>query len=90
MKHRPIAILVEALRYLGADISYEGEEGYPPLRIKGKALEGGHLEITGSVSSQYISALLMIGPALKNGLELKMTGNIASRPYIDLTLWMMR
>lgn len=90
MKHRPIAILVDALRYLGADISYEGEEGYPPLRIKGKALEGGHLEITGSVSSQYISALLMIGPALKNGLELKMTGNIASRPYIDLTLWMMR
>ena len=80
-----------AMRFLTAYLSVaEGEEGYPPLRIKGKALEGGHLEITGSVSSQYISALLMIGPALKNGLELKMTGNIASRPYIDLTLWMMR
>lgn len=90
MKHRPIALLVDALRYLGADISYVGEEGYPPLHIKGKPLDGGHLEIAGNVSSQYISALLMIGPVLKNGLELKMTGNIVSRPYIDLTLWMMR
>ena len=90
MRHRPIAILVDALRYLGADISYEGEEGFPPLRIRGKALEGGRLEIAGNVSSQYISALLMIGPVLKNGLELKMNDGIASRPYIDLTLWMMR
>ena len=90
MKHRPIGILVDALRYLGADISYEGEEGYPPLRIRGKALEGGHLEIPGNVSSQYISALLMIGPALRHGLELRMTGGLVSRPYIDLTLWMMR
>ncbi len=90
MKHRPIGILVDALRYLGADITYEGEEDYPPLRIKGKALEGGPLEIAGNVSSQYISALLMIGPVLKNGLALRMTDGIASRPYIDLTLWMMR
>lgn len=90
MKHRPIRLLVDALRYIGADIRYDGEEGYPPLRIKGRPLEGGHLEIAGNMSSQYISALLMIGPILKNGLELKMTGNIVSRPYIDLTLWMMR
>ena len=90
MKKRPIGILVDALRYLGADIEYVGEEGFPPLRIKGRPLDGGRLEIPANVSSQYISALLMIGPALKNGLELKMTGDIASRPYIDLTLWMMR
>lgn len=90
MKNRPIGILVDALRYLGADIEYVANEGYPPLRIKGHPLEGGYLEIPGNVSSQYISALLMIGPVLKNGLELKMTDGIASRPYIDLTLWMMR
>ena len=90
MKQRPIGILVDALRKLGADISYEGKEGYPPLRITGQDIEGGELEIGGSVSSQYISALLMIGPVLKKGLELKLTGNIISRPYIDLTLWMMR
>lgn len=90
MKKRPIGILVDALRYLGADIEYAGDEGYPPLLIKGHPLSGGHLEIPANISSQYISALLMIGPVLKNGLELKMTGDIASRPYIDLTLWMMR
>lgn len=89
MKHRPIGILVDALRSLGAKIDYAGEEGYPPLRITGKRLEGGTLEIAGNVSSQYISALLMIGPILKNGLELRLTGDIISRPYIDLTLWMM-
>ena len=90
MQNRPIRILVDALRYLGADISYEKNEGYPPLHIKGKSLEGGHLEVVGNISSQYISALLMIGPMLKNGLELKLTGEIASRPYIDLTLWTMK
>ena len=90
MKHRPIGPLVDALRYLGADIEYLGEEGFPPLHIRGRQLDGGHVEIPGNVSSQYISALLMIGPALTNGLELKMTGEIVSRPYIDLTLWMMR
>ena len=90
MKNRPIGILVDALRYLGADIQYEGKEGYPPLRIKGRPLDGGYIEIPGNVSSQYISALLMIGPVLKNGLELHMTGGVVSRPYIDLTLWMMR
>lgn len=90
MQNRPIRILVDALRYLGADISYEKNEGYPPLHIKGKSLEGGHLEVVGNISSQYISALLMTGPMLKNGLELKLTGEIASRPYIDLTLWTMK
>ena len=89
MKHRPIGILVDALRKLGADISYTGEEGYPPLRITGRQLEGGLLEIHGNVSSQYISALLMIGPMLKEGLTLRLMGEIISRPYIDLTLWMM-
>jgi 3-phosphoshikimate 1-carboxyvinyltransferase len=90
MKHRPIKELVEALRYLGADIQYEGEEGFPPLHIVGKPLEGGHLEVPGNISSQYISALLMIGPVLKKGLELKLTDEIVSRPYIDLTLWTMQ
>ena len=90
MRHRPIAILVDALRKLGAQIDYVGEEGYPPLRIKGCAPEGGLLEVAGNISSQFISALLMIGPQLKNGLTLHMTGDVISRPYIDLTLWTMR
>ncbi|MCR4604113.1 MAG: 3-phosphoshikimate 1-carboxyvinyltransferase [Prevotella sp.] len=90
MKHRPIKVLVDALRRLGAAISYEGEEGFPPLRIRGQRLKGGKLEIAGDVSSQYISALLMIGPMLDNGLTLCLNGDIISRPYIDLTLWTMR
>ena len=89
MKHRPMGILVDALRYLGAEIEYVGEEGYPPLHIRGRQLEGGTLQIAGDVSSQYISALLMIAPILTKGLELKLTGNIISRPYIDLTLHLM-
>lgn len=89
MKHRPIGILVDALRMLGANIEYIGEEGYPPLRITGSTLKGGLLEIHGNVSSQYISALLMIGPMLKDGLTLRLIDHIISRPYIDLTLWMM-
>ena len=89
MKHRPIRVLVDALRKLGAQIEYTEEEGFPPLRITGETLDGGMLEIPGDVSSQYISALLMIGPAMKNGLKLRLTGNIVSRPYIDLTLHVM-
>ena len=89
MQHRPIAILVDALRKLGAQIEYVGQEGFPPLRITGKKLQGGELAIPGNVSSQYISALLMIGPMLEEGLTLQLTGDIISRPYIDLTLWMM-
>ena len=90
MKHRPIGILVDALRRLGAEIAYVGEEGFPPLKITGQPLEGGELELQGGVSSQYVSALLMIGPVLKNGLTLRLLGDVISRPYIDLTLWMMR
>lgn len=91
MKHRPIGILVDALRTLGADIAYEGEEGFPPLRIAGRNdIEGGELSVPGDVSSQYISALLMIAPTLKKGLRLTLTGQIASRPYLDMTVSMMR
>ena len=89
MRHRPIGVLVDALRELGADIEYEGEKGFPPLRIHGQRLQGGRLEMPGNISSQYISALLMIGPTLEKGLELHLTGSIISRPYIDLTLHVM-
>lgn len=90
MRHRPIAVLVDALRSLGAHIEYVGEEGFPPLRIEGRQLYGRQLDIPGNVSSQYISALLMIAPTLKSDLELHLTGEVFSRPYIDLTLWMMK
>ena len=90
MQQRPIGTLVEALRKLGADITYMNKEGYPPLRICGKQLTGGELEIEAGISSQYISALLMIAPCLTNGLTLHLKGNIASRSYIELTLDLMR
>lgn len=90
MKHRPIRILVDALRHLGADIEYLGEEGFPPLHISGRRLEGGLLEVPGNISSQFISALLLIGPMLRDGLTLRLKGDTISRPYIDLTLWTMR
>lgn len=90
MRHRPIGVLVDALRKLGADIEYIGEKGFPPLLVRGKSLDGGWIQIDGSVSSQFISALLMIGPAMRKRLTLQLTGNIISRPYIDLTLGMMR
>lgn len=89
MRQRPIGVLVDALRQLGAHIEYLGTEGFPPLRVTGRPLAGGALEVAGDVSSQYISALLMIGPMLRQGLTLKLTGDIVSRPYIDLTLWTM-
>lgn len=91
MRHRPIRILVDALRQLGADIRYEGEDGFPPLRITGNPqMTGGELVLPGDVSSQYISALLMIGPTLAKGLRLRLTGEIVSRPYLDMTITMMR
>ena len=90
MRQRPIKILVDALRSIGADIEYTENEGFPPLRIKGGKLEGGEISLQGNVSSQYISALMMIGPVLKNGLRLKLTGDIISRPYINLTIEIMR
>ena len=90
MQQRPIGTLVEALRELGADITYMNREGYPPLCIRGKKLQGGALEIEAGISSQYISALLMIAPCLADGLTLHLKGNIASRTYIELTLDLMR
>lgn len=90
MLQRPIGILVDALRQLGADIEYIGEKGYPPLKIQGRQLNGGDLHLTADVSSQYISALLMIAPRLKGGLTLHLEDTILSRPYIDMTLDVMR
>lgn len=90
MRQRPISVLVDALRRLGADITYLENEGFPPLRISGKHLEGGPLSIDGSISSQYISALLMIAPTLTRGLSLTLEGDITSVPYIEMTLGMMR
>ena len=90
MQQRPIQILVNALRELGAEIEYVHNEGYPPLRIKGAELKGNAISLKGNVSSQYISALLMIGPVLKDGLTLHLTGEIISRPYINLTLQLMQ
>lgn len=89
MKKRPIAILVEALRKLGAIIEYAEEEGYPPLKITGTALKGETIELDGSVSSQYISALLMIAPTVQGGMTLKLLNNVTSKPYIELTLKLM-
>ena len=90
MQQRPIRILVDALRELGARIEYVGNEGFPPLRITGTELTGSEISLAGNVSSQYISALLMIGTVLPKGLRLHLTGDIISRPYINLTLQLMR
>lgn len=89
MQQRPIRILVDALRSLGAHIEYAGADGFPPLRITGKDLSGSEVTLPGHISSQYISALLMIGPTLPHGLRIKLTGTIISRPYIQLTLALM-
>ena len=90
MQQRPIGILVDALRSLGAQIDYAGNEGFPPLRITGTRLDGREVTLAGDVSSQYISALLMTGPVLPQGLTLHLAGNVVSRPYIDLTLRLMK
>ncbi|MBK6283554.1 MAG: 3-phosphoshikimate 1-carboxyvinyltransferase [Draconibacterium sp.] len=89
MQQRPISILVDALNSLGAQIQYLKNEGFPPLKILGSHLTGKTIELDGSVSSQYISALLLIAPTIKNGLTLKLTGEITSRSYINLTLELM-
>ncbi|VAW13070.1 3-phosphoshikimate 1-carboxyvinyltransferase [hydrothermal vent metagenome] len=89
MKQRPIGILVDTLRKLGAKIEYIENEGYPPLRIWGSHLKGGVIELDGSVSSQYITALLLIAPTLEGGLTLKLKNKITSRSYIELTLKLM-
>jgi len=101
MRQRPIAVLVDALRTLGARIDYVKTEGYPPLRfggvsaagaigVMGAASEPAGLRVRGDISSQYVSALLMLGPTLPGGLRLTLTGAIGSRPYIDMTLSLMR
>lgn len=89
MKERPIGILVDALQQLGANIQYEEAEGFPPLRITGGANLSNKLTINGGVSSQYISALLLVAPTLTNGLEIELTGEITSRPYLEMTISMM-
>lgn len=90
MQQRPISILVDALRRMGAQIEYTGKEGFPPLKITGTALKGGTVELDGSVSSQYISALLMIAPTVQGGLTLRLMNKITSRSYIEMTLQLMR
>ncbi len=90
MKQRPIKLLVDALTTLGARIEYVEKEGFPPLRIFGSALTGGEIRLNGGVSSQYISALMMIAPYMQNGLKIILEGNVISVPYINMTLNMMK
>jgi 5-enolpyruvylshikimate-3-phosphate synthase len=89
MQERPIQVLVEALQALGADIQYEKNEGYPPIKISGKKLEQSKVSLPANISSQYVSALLLIAPSLKNGLELELIGKITSVPYIKMTLGLL-
>lgn len=89
MKQRPIGILVDALTKLGSRIEYIENEGFPPLKIYGSHLKGCVLELDGSISSQYISALLMIAPTIEDGLTLRLKNKITSRPYIEMTLQLM-
>lgn len=86
MQNRPIEILVNALKDLGAEITYEEKVGYPPIRIKGKTITKDKVQINGNVSSQYISSLLLIASKLENGLEIELIGKITSVPYINMTL----
>lgn len=90
MKQRPIKILVDALNLLGGKIEYIENEGFPPLRIFGSAMMGGEISLDGGISSQYISALMMIAPYMVNGLKITLTGNIISKPYILMTAGMMK
>lgn len=89
MKERPIKILVDALNQLGADITYLEDEGYPPIKINGKLLNKTKVNLQANVSSQYISALLLIASKLKNGMELELQGKITSVPYIEMTLGLL-
>ena len=90
MQERPIKILVDSLITLGADIYYEKKIGYPPLRIKGKKIKGGSIKLPAGISSQYVSALLLIAPALENGIELSLLGKTTSLPYIEMTLFLLK
>ena len=90
MKNRPIKLLVDALTNLGARIEYVEKEGFPPLRIFGSAMMGGEISLNGGVSSQYISALMMIAPYMQNGLKIRLEGSVISAPYIRMTMSMMK
>lgn len=90
MKNRPIKLLVDALEQLGAKIEYVEKEGYPPLRIFGQELSGKTIELDGGISSQYISALLMVAPTISEGLTLELKNKVISKPYIALTLGLMK
>ncbi len=86
MQERPIGVLVDALRQLGAEIAYQKEEGYPPLQINGHISEGGKVVLPANISSQYITALMLVGTKFSKGIELELIGEITSRPYIEMTL----
>lgn len=90
MKQRPIKLLVDALNALGGRIEYVENEGFPPLRIFGSALTGGEITLNGGVSSQYISALMMVAPYMQQGLTIKLEGTVISVPYIQMTMSMMK
>lgn len=89
MHERPIYPLVEPLKTLGAEIEYLEKEGFPPLKIKGKRLDGGEVYVSGNLSSQYISALMMIAPTMKNGLKINLQTSVVSKPYLNLTIKLM-
>ena len=89
MKQRPLGILVDKLNELGSSIIYIEDEGFPPIRIEGKRLKGGEIEIDATVSSQFISALLLMAPKMSNGLKIKLLGEVISAPYIEMTLKVM-
>lgn len=90
MKERPVEPLVKALHALGAKIDYSGRSGFPPLTIHGETLQGGRVEVEATISSQFISALMMIAPQMPNGLEIKLLGKVGSRPYIEMTAALMK
>lgn len=90
IQQRPISQLVASLQSIGAEISYLNEEGFPPIQITGKNLTGGEIQIDGSISSQFISSLLMIAPHLKNGLKIEITSPLVSKPYVDMTIGLMK
>ena len=90
MRERPIGQLVDALRQLGATVDYEANEGFPPLRVTADGLPGGEIELATTLSSQYISALLMAGPAMRDGLVLRFAGPVTSQPYVAMTLALMQ
>ena len=90
MSERPVGPLVNALRQLGAQIHYTGRDGYLPLYIEGRQLEGGCVTLASDMSSQFATALLLVAPTMKGGLQLRLSGSIVSRPYIDLTLALMQ